>query len=88
MDWLLVLGLKEGLLECATVCVKIEVILKIMSLYQTIVIVLWCYVEVKLINLLVGSHAIRLASCGTFETDLGHSKTTSTNMYKKRKYAI
>ena len=27
MNWLLVLGIKEGLLECATVCVKSEVIL-------------------------------------------------------------
>ena len=27
MDWLLVLGLKEGLAECVTVCVKSEVIL-------------------------------------------------------------
>ena len=27
MDWLLVLSLKEGLVECATVCVKSEVIL-------------------------------------------------------------
>jgi hypothetical protein len=26
-SWLLVLGLKEGLVECATVCVKSEVIL-------------------------------------------------------------
>ena len=26
--WLLVLGLKEGLVKCATVCVKSEVILK------------------------------------------------------------
>ena len=25
--WLLILGLKEGLVECATVCVKSEVIL-------------------------------------------------------------
>ena len=79
------MDLKEGLVECGTVCIKSEVILKIMSLYQTIVIVLWCYVEVKLINLLVGSHAIRLASCGTH---LGHSKTTSTNMNKKSKYAM
>ena len=29
--WLLVLGLKEGLVECATVCVKSVVILKILS---------------------------------------------------------
>ena len=28
MGWLLVLGLKEGLVECATVCVKSEVILR------------------------------------------------------------
>ena len=27
MDWLLVLSLKEGLVKCATVCVKSEVIL-------------------------------------------------------------
>ena len=27
MSWLLVLGLNEGLVECATVCVKSEVIL-------------------------------------------------------------
>ena len=27
--WLLVLGLKEGLVECATVCVKSEVILTV-----------------------------------------------------------
>ena len=27
MGWLLVLGLKEGLVECATVCIKSEVIL-------------------------------------------------------------
>jgi hypothetical protein len=27
MDWLLVLGLKEGLVECATLCVKSWVIL-------------------------------------------------------------
>ena len=27
MSWLLVLGLKEGLVECATLCVKSEVIL-------------------------------------------------------------
>ena len=27
MGWLLVLGLKKGLVECATVCVKSEVIL-------------------------------------------------------------
>ena len=27
MGWLLVLGLKEGLVECATLCVKSEVIL-------------------------------------------------------------
>ena len=27
VGWLLVLGLKEGLVECATVCVKSEVIL-------------------------------------------------------------
>ena len=27
MDWLLVLGLKEGMVECATVCVKNWVIL-------------------------------------------------------------
>jgi len=27
MGWLLVLGLKEGQLECATACVKSEVIL-------------------------------------------------------------
>ena len=29
--WLLVLGLKEGLVECATVCVKIVVILTMMA---------------------------------------------------------
>jgi hypothetical protein len=28
MGWLLILGLKEGLVECATVCVKSEVILR------------------------------------------------------------
>ena len=28
MGWLLVLGLKEGLVECATVCIKSWVILK------------------------------------------------------------
>ena len=27
MDWLLVLGLKEGLVECATLCIKSWVIL-------------------------------------------------------------
>ena len=27
MGWLLILGLKEGLVECATVCIKSEVIL-------------------------------------------------------------
>jgi hypothetical protein len=32
--WLLVFGLKEGLVECATVCVKSEVILKYM--YHTV----------------------------------------------------
>ena len=32
MGWLLVLGLKEGLVECATVCVKSEVILGDISL--------------------------------------------------------
>ena len=31
--WLLVLGLKEGLLECSTVCVKSEVILTFTGLY-------------------------------------------------------
>ena len=29
--WLLVLGLKEGLVECATVCIKSEVILRIIE---------------------------------------------------------
>ena len=33
MGWLLVLGLKEGLVECATVCIKSWVILPSMSLY-------------------------------------------------------
>ena len=28
MGWLLVLGLKKGLLECATACIKSEIILK------------------------------------------------------------
>ena len=27
MSWLLILGLKEGLVKCATVCIKIEVLL-------------------------------------------------------------
>jgi hypothetical protein len=31
--WLLVLGLKEGLVECATVCVKSVVILGYMPLF-------------------------------------------------------
>ena len=31
MGWLLVLGLKEGLVECATLCVKSEVILNVHS---------------------------------------------------------
>ena len=31
MGWLLVLGLKESLVECATVCVKSEVILMCMD---------------------------------------------------------
>ena len=30
MDWLLGLGLKEGLVECATVCIKSEVIISYM----------------------------------------------------------
>ena len=33
MGWLLVLGLKEGLVECATLCVKSEVILTRMHLF-------------------------------------------------------
>ena len=33
--WLLILGLKEGLLECATVCVKSEVILSLMHHIQS-----------------------------------------------------
>ena len=40
MDWLLYLGLKEGLVECATLCVKSEVILsKDVNLVQPI----WSY---------------------------------------------
>jgi hypothetical protein len=31
--WLLILGLKEGLVECATVCIKSEVILKCTLVY-------------------------------------------------------
>ena len=34
-DWLLVLGIKEGLVECATVCVKSVVIL-IFSLFRVV----------------------------------------------------
>ena len=30
MGWLLILGLKEGLVKCATVCVKSEVILTLL----------------------------------------------------------
>ena len=35
MGWLLVLGLKEDLVECATVCVKSEVILLYMYIILT-----------------------------------------------------
>ena len=35
MGWLLVLGLKEGLIECATLCVKIKVILEATSRYMS-----------------------------------------------------
>ena len=34
MDWLLVVGLKEGLVECVTVCVISEVILKYLDNVQ------------------------------------------------------
>ena len=34
MSWLLVLGLKEGLLECATACFKSEVILTLVPKHK------------------------------------------------------
>ena len=40
MDWLLVLGLKEGLVECAIVCVKSEVILSWLVAH-------WCVAKLK-----------------------------------------
>ena len=39
--WLLVLGLKEGLVECATVCVKSVVILGTVFCYQNCSDLLW-----------------------------------------------
>ena len=40
MEWLLVLGLKESLVECATLCVKSEVMLRCKYITEL-------YVEVK-----------------------------------------
>ena len=70
--WLLVLGLKEGLLECATVCVKSEIILKC----------LWCANYILLRKNLLWYRKSKMHRCWVCSIYVGKCYKLKTNRLK------